>query len=140
MLQEILGELKRRGCRITEQRQTIIEAVLAVAGSRFTAYDVWERVKAIQPELGLDTIYRNIKLLEELGFLASIGGVGKEGNRYEVAGRDHHHHLVCLRCGKTECIDYCPIDDVLVNLVQERGYDLVRHQLELMGICRTCRQ
>lgn len=140
MLEQIVTELKARGYRITQQRQCIIEAVLKVAADRFTAYDVWAEAKREQPDVGLDTIYRNLNLLQDLGFLTPIGGVGKEGTRYELAGCDHHHHLVCSRCGQTECIDYCPIDETLRELVRERGYDLIRHQLDLIGICRKCRQ
>ena len=140
MIEQIMAELKRRGHRMTEQRRQILESILSFKSGRFTTYEVWDKVRVAQPELGLDTIYRNIKLLSELGFLTSIGGVGKEGTRYEVVGLTHHHHVVCMQCGATQCIDYCPVDEALLRLVEERGYDLIRHQLELIGICRKCRQ
>ncbi len=140
MLKAIVEELKRRGHRITGQRQLIIEAVLTLGESRFTIDDVFKKIKAMQQETGLDTIYRNINLLTEAGFLTSIGGVGKEGLRYELAGLKHHHHVVCMHCGEAQCIDYCPLDETLLRLVEERGYDLIRHQLDLIGVCKKCRK
>lgn len=141
MLSQLLEEFKKRGYRITAQRKIILEAILSGTEKQFTAYEVLKNLKRSQQKIGLDTIYRNINILLGMGFLTSIGALGKDGMRYEFVGSQmHHHHVVCMNCGEAQSIDYCPVDEKLLKLVEEQGYDLVRHQLELIGVCRKCRK
>lgn len=137
-MQDIIDKLKDKGCRITAQRKLII-ANIAASNSPLTAGELWQRLSEESPGLGLDTVYRNLSILVEVGVLAPIAGAGKESTRYELAAAGmHHHHIVCLRCGTAACIDYCPIDPAFVALVRSRGYRLTRHKMELYGLCADC--
>lgn len=137
MSAEIVEKLKERGCRITPQRRFIID--ILGEGGPLTAAEVFQRARGRYPRIGLDTVYRNLSLLVEEGVLARISGVGKEGVRYEqVSLARHHHHIVCVKCGHTACIDYCPVDSKLAALVRNQGYKLVRHHMDLYGLCGNC--
>ena len=51
------------------------------------------------PSVGLATVYRTVKLLEEAG-IAEARHFGPGQTLYEVAeGRAHHDHLICDACG-----------------------------------------
>lgn len=140
MLTEVKTKIKNLGYKMTPQRQAIIDRVIT-PGPTFTAAEVWEHVRQLHTEISLDTVYRNLNLLVELGVLTPIAGVGKEGARYELIHTDdHHHHIVCLKCGKAACIDTCPINPQFLKNVKEQGYDLVRHNVELFGLCGKCRE
>jgi Fe2+ or Zn2+ uptake regulation protein len=52
-------------------------------------------------------------------------------------GADHHHHLTCRSCGRTERIDVC-VDADLAQLAEERGFVEVSHVLEVFGVCSGC--
>src|SRR3954470_15005798 len=59
-----------------------------------------ERVRAKNPSVGMATVYRTMKLLEEAG-LAQARDFDSGSTLYEVAlGRSHHDHLVCESCGQ----------------------------------------
>ena len=140
MLDQIKTKLKHLGYKMTPQRQAIINCLL-LPGPTLTAAEVWEQVRLKHPEMSLDTVYRNLNMLVEVGVLTPIAGVGKDGSRYEpVHAPYHHHHIVCLQCGKTACVEICPINPHFLQAVKDQGYDLVRHNVELFGICHKCRE
>lgn len=139
MTEDIISKLKEKGYRITPQRRTILDAIFN-AEEALTASEICEQVRQQYPDVGLDTIYRNINVLVELGFLIPIVGAGKNGARYELApANHHHHHIICLRCGEARCLDFCPIDPQFLTMLRNHGYELVRHNVELFGLCANCR-
>jgi Fe2+ or Zn2+ uptake regulation protein len=104
-----------------------------------TAQQILDYVRKTYPDIGLDTIYRNVNLLITLGVVAQINIPGKDGNLFELMdGTSHHHHAVCIRCGKTECLDFCPIDDQEIEQLERNGFTLVSHSLQFFGYCRSC--
>jgi Fe2+ or Zn2+ uptake regulation protein len=65
--------------------------------------------------------------------------------RYELTEEltEHHHHLICTRCGKVEDVTIPPdlettMDRTLYKLAKRSGFAKVRHRLDLIGTCRTC--
>lgn len=137
MVELILAALKEKGYRITPQRQTIIKKI-ASADKFLTAAEIWHLVRTQHKDIGLDTIYRNINILISLGVLIPIEGIGKEGVRYELVDRSHHHHIVCVKCGRAVCLDYCPINKKFVAMLRNSGFELLRHNVELYGLCGQC--
>jgi Fe2+ or Zn2+ uptake regulation protein len=138
MIETIIAGLKDKGFRITPQRRSIVEKIFGKAAP-LTALEIWELVRADHADVGLDTIYRNLNILVEQGVLATIAAKGRDGVRYEVAPHSwHHHHIVCIKCGQAACIDYCPISPNFMKLIGTHGYQLVRHNIELYGICGHC--
>ena len=65
-----------------------------------------EEAQKIVPRLGLATVYRNIKILCDEGFLREVRIPG-EAPRYELEGKGHHHHFYCFRCGRVFEIEGC---------------------------------
>ena len=62
------------------------------------------------------------------------------GNVYElVRPGHHHHHLICTECGKTECIDICPMNKIYEKEAEKRGFLVTGHVFEFYGICWSCR-
>ena len=63
----ILRELKKGGCRITSQRQVLIDVILRdECGSCKEIY--YQAIKE-DPTLGLATVYRMVKTMEEAGLI-----------------------------------------------------------------------
>ncbi|EAX47940.1 ferric uptake regulator, Fur family [Thermosinus carboxydivorans Nor1] len=140
MLNDLVQQLKEKGYRITPQRRAILERILQTA-KNLTAAEIWREVRHQYPDVGLDTIYRNLNILVEMGLLIPIVGLGKNGTRYEVASSSrHHHHITCIKCGEAACLEFCPIDPEFLIMLRQHGYELVRHNIELFGLCAQCRQ
>ncbi len=62
---KIIEMLKERGCRITSQRQLIIDTILKNECS--CCKDIYYKAVKKDPLLGIATVYRMIKTLEDIG-------------------------------------------------------------------------
>ena len=137
--QQIIKELKDRGGRITHQRLITVD-VLMEAREAQTVAQIFQEIEKRESCIGLDTVYRNLNTLVELGIINQIGGSGKTGSRFELAD-GHHHHIVCSQCGQMECLHHCPVDeDRLQKEVARTGFTLSAHRLELFGLCQECQK
>jgi Fur family ferric uptake transcriptional regulator len=98
-----------------------------------------ERVRRTNPHVGMATVYRTMKLLEEAG-LAQARDFGGRNTIYEVAvGREHHDHLICESCGTIVEFVSEPIERQQESVAARHGFELRRHKHELFGLCAKCR-
>jgi Fur family ferric uptake transcriptional regulator len=98
-----------------------------------------ERVRRTNPHVGMATVYRTMKLLEEAG-LAQARDFGGRNTIYEVAvGREHHDHLICESCGTIVEFVSEPIERHQESVAARYGFELRRHKHELFGLCAKCR-
>lgn len=132
-IDEILKILKEKGFKSTEQRKEIVQSI--VSENRYvSAKDILNQVQKRFPGVSFDTIYRNLSILFDLDLLEEIKVNGE--SKYKVAcTSDHHHHLVCINCGKTFVLPECPLD-----LLQEYAGDfkVTGHKFEIYGLCKEC--
>ena len=129
--------LKAAGVRVTHQRLEVFREVLA---SRLhpDAETVFRAVQDRVPTISLDTVYRTLWLLNDLGLITTLG-LPHERHRFDGNMRPHHH-FVCTRCGLTGDFYSDELDRLAVaEPVREFG-DVDRIQVEVRGICHKCRQ
>lgn len=139
MLADIEAKLQRvktGGHRLTPQRRRILRA-LAEAGRPQTAQQIHRRLVGDDPDIGLDTVYRNLRLLAALGLVNKISVARQRGDLFELA-EDHHHHYLCLGCGAVACLPVCPLGEPLPAL-PAGGFQVVTHVFEVYGYCAACR-
>lgn len=89
-----------KGLRRTRQRDVIIEAAFNT-NDHFTADELWERARRIDPTASRATLYRTLSLLVESGLLKEID-LGRDQTYYDpnFVDHPHHNHLICLDCQK----------------------------------------
>ena len=123
--------------RMSEQRATIAEAVVAAAGA-FTAEELHRALAASAPGIGLATVYRALSAMQDAGSVTPVGQ--RDGSTLLArCGRDgHHHHLVCTSCGRVIAID-CPLGGPLAGREVGDGHMITRHEITLYGLCADCR-
>ena len=63
----IIQELKKNGCRITSQRQLLIDIILQDECS--CCKEIYYRAAKHDPTIGMATVYRLVKTLEEAGMI-----------------------------------------------------------------------
>jgi len=125
-----------RTLRNSKQRQTILDLV-AASPEHMSAEEIYQQARLSQPNISLGTVYRNLDTLSEQGLIIrSSFADGKA--RYEMAGLDHHHHLICLQCGEIRNLVQCPMAPSLEAALQEADFQAVQHQFEIYGYCREC--
>ncbi|WP_320676939.1 Fur family transcriptional regulator [Prochlorococcus sp. MIT 1300] len=132
--------LHKDGRRMTPQRRRVLELFQNIgSGSHLSAEDVHQYLVNAKLKVSLATIYRTLRLLVDMGFLHELE-LTEGGHRFELASHDHpdHHHLVCVRCGRTEEFES---EQVLLEgrIAAERiGFHLVESTLNVRAICPKC--
>lgn len=128
----IIDRCEAKGLRMTGQRR-VIALVLEAAKDHPDAEDIYARASQIDEAISLATVYRTVKLFEEVGILERLE-FGDGRARYEDASRAHHDHLFDLKTG--EVIEFIEAEmEVLQEKVARKlGYRLVGHKMELFGV------
>lgn len=122
--------------RNTNQRRAILH-VLQTAPGPLTPHEVLERAQDDSERLGLATVYRNLNALSEQGDIIAVH-LPNDVPRYELAGRGHHHHFRCEKCGQVfELGGSCPVA-VLEGVTLPGGFKVQGHELTLYGVCSSC--
>jgi len=129
--------LRKSGFRWTNQRALIVRTALETH-EHFTAEELLDRCRRVDPKVSRATVYRTLTVLEEAGFVEGLE-TGDGGRKFEhVLGHEHHDHMVCLRCGKI--IEFR--DDELERRQElaaaREGFSIQRHSLRIYGHCRDC--
>lgn len=134
-------ELHQDGRRLTPQRLRILELFERMGpGRHLSAEDVHQQLLDSETKVSLATVYRTLRLLVEMGFLQELE-LSEAGRRFELSSGDHrdHHHLVCIRCGRTEEFESAPVIDAGQNAAAAHGFELIESTLNVRGICPDCR-
>ncbi len=132
MVEKISARCEAKGLRMTGQRRTVTQ-VLENSDDHPDVEELYSRALKIDPQISIATVYRTVKLLEELGILERLEF--KDGkSRFEDAEREHHDHLIDLHSG--EVIEF---RDDEIELLQKKiasrlGYALRGHRMELYGV------
>lgn len=119
--------------RDTSQRRAILQAVQE-SKRPLSPQEILERAQTSVPTLGIATVYRAMKSLEEASEVAAVDLPG-EGRRYERAGMKHHHHFSCRGCGKVYDLEGCPGN---MDRLVPPGFQLETHEILLYGLCAAC--
>lgn len=134
---EAVQYLKESGHKLTPQRIEILR-VLINAGAAISAQAVLERVKETYSFISLDTVYRNLAMLTNTGLVNQINLQPKGTARFEYQGEAHHHHAICLQCGRSLCVASCPLPQTLPLPAEDQDFRVVSHAFEMYGYCSTC--
>jgi Fur family transcriptional regulator, ferric uptake regulator len=122
------------GHRQTRQRDTILSVIREAAGP-LTVAEILERGQGEVPGLGIATVYRTVKLLQEVGMVQHV--ILPTGEiRFEPVDRGHHHHFQCRLCATVFDLDTCPVDIPRGSLPP--GFRIEGHELTLFGTCPSC--
>lgn len=138
-LQAICQRLHQSEYKVTPQRQVILKTFLEHAAEHLSAEEVFNIVKRQHPDIGLATVYRTLDLLAELNILERIN-FGDGRTRYELGQHEvhHHHHMICLGCGRVQEFDADLLESLENILCQKTGFHVTDHQLKFYGYCREC--
>ena len=134
--------LKEKGLKITKQRMVVLKALASCEDKHLTAEEIYEIVKADFPEIGLATVYRTIQLLVGLDLVESIqlgdGYVRYEIGKFQGEETDHHHHLICLECGKIISFRDDLLDELEARIMESASFQVINHEVKLYGYCKEC--
>ena len=133
---EALKILKRKGLRMTPQRQAIVAEVMRSKG-HISATVIAARVQSRMPGVTPSTIYRTLDVLENVGLLSHSHL--ERGAEYHHAAESGHVHLTCSRCHRVVEVEQCGLGSWLDEVSSRHGFVATDHRVEITGLCASCR-
>ncbi len=120
--------------KITKQRRAVLNAFIECE-NHISAEELYNLVTAIEPKVGLATVYRTLTLLTKSG-LASELDFGDGQKRYEHKYmHSHHDHMICTECGKIIEFNHPLIEKFQEEVASRNGVTITSHKLDMFGLC-----
>ncbi len=98
----------------------------------------------LRPKLTQSSMYRNMTDLEAAGIVQKVIGTD-DRTRYELAEAliGHHHHSICVHCGKVDDFVVPPatehtLESALSDALASAGFRPTGHRLDVVGVCAAC--
>jgi len=120
--------------RNTRQRK-IIQEVFSKECRPLSPQEVLLLAQEDLPGLGIATVYRTIRKLQEDLTLASVDLPGST-QRYEIRQDHHHHHFHCRNCDRVFELPSCGLE---LSVMIPKGFLAESHDLTIQGLCRDCK-
>ena len=135
-----LSQLDGAGYRRGEARSAVVE-VLSRQHCALTAQEIGDALRRRRRAVGLASVYRALEVLSDLRLVQRLE-MGQGVARYEPLdpSGDHHHHLVCHRCGNVVPFDDPALEATIERLSERLEFDVDEHDVVLRGACAACRE
>ena len=122
--------------RSTWQKTAVKEALNASTGF-VSAQELYQALVLQGQKIGLTTVYRALTDLVQVGEADSLASAEGE-TKYRNCTTDHHHHLICRKCGRAFEFELAGFEAAADQLARSHGFKDVSHSIELFGICGDC--
>jgi Fur family transcriptional regulator, peroxide stress response regulator len=127
--------LRGQGMRLTHQRIEVVREI-AATDEHPDVERIFRRVRTRVPTISLDTVYRTIATLVELGYVTRTM-LTPGPARYD-ANLTPHHHFVCTRCGAARDVADPSLDAVTVPAGAKGLGRVETVEVQLRGVCADC--
>lgn len=130
MMTQIEKLCEKKGLKLTENRR-IIAKIVCESKDHPDVEEVLRRANKINPRIGIATVYRTLKILEEFDIIAKHE-FGTNKAHYESSEEgEHHDHLIDVSTGKIHEFFNIELENLKEKIAKNMGYELVGHRLEL---------
>ncbi|MGK0466450.1 MAG: Fur family ferric uptake transcriptional regulator [Clostridium sp.] len=132
--------LKNNGYEFTSQKQIILRTITNY-NTHLNAKEIYEKVK--EKSIGLATIYRALKVFNELGIVKEININGISYYEMEIfSGKPLHIHFKCCKCNsiidldsQTLNLDYLKLNK---KMEKEKNLEIYDSNIIFVGLCSKC--
>jgi Fur family peroxide stress response transcriptional regulator len=136
-LEHVKAAAKGAGVKLTHQRLEIFRQLIATE-EHPDAETLYRAVRRRVPTVSLDTVYRTLWMLHDLGLVKTLGPKG-DTIRFD-ANLDQHHHYVCIRCGMVRDFQSQELDRLRVPSAVKQLGSVVEAHVQVRGLCEQCQQ
>ena len=126
-----------RALRATRQRAAV-SALLDRLEDFRSAQEIHEELRRTGEGIGLTTVYRTWQTLDDGGEVDVLRTGSGEAVYRRCASVEHHHHLVCRRCGHTVEIEGPAVETWAQRVADDHGFVELSHTAEVFGLCKDC--
>lgn len=117
------------------QRDIVLKVVMDSCDHP-TAETIYNRVRFIIPNISLGTVYRNLNVLADNGYIKRIG-VSNNQDRFDKTTMSHHH-IRCILCNNVNDIFSATAIEFYDKIELETKYKIISKDLVFDGICPNC--
>jgi Fur family peroxide stress response transcriptional regulator len=136
-LEHLKTVARKAGLKLTHQRLEIFRE-LAGTEEHPDAETIFRAVQQRMPTVSLDTVYRTLWMLHDLGLVTTLGPQ-RTGVRFD-ANLDRHHHFSCVRCGLVRDFESEELNGLSLPDSVSRLGSVVDAHVEVRGLCATCQR
>lgn len=133
--QDVLNHLREKGVRITETRKAVIDFIIQ-SHDHPSADMIYQALLPAFPNMSLATVYNNLKVLIDEGFVSELKVRNDTTTYYDFMGH-HHLNVICEKCGRIADMDL-DLPDVQQEAADQTGYQITKSQMVVYGICPDC--
>jgi Fur family peroxide stress response transcriptional regulator len=134
--EELVNKLREREYRLTPQRIALLR-LLAASDGHPSASHLYDQIRDQFPTTSLATVYKTLNVLKEIGEVLELG-FSDGDNRYDGNRPYPHPHLVCINCQKILDVEVSLAQNLVQEVAQSSGYQIVSHRLDFCGLCPGC--
>jgi Fur family peroxide stress response transcriptional regulator len=120
----------------SKQKEAILK-VLRSTSSHPDADWIYDQVRKEIPNVSLATIYRNLRLLKEAGYIHQVDFSSEHGRFDGNIGA--HYHLRCEKCGSIIDLNEPIHRSIEKRVARKTGFKITGHRLEVIGLCPECK-
>lgn len=131
--------LKTDGKKFTRQRLTIVERLFKASG-HLSADEIYDMLRREGQKISRATVYRTLTIMKQSG-LFDEHDFGQKKKYYErMAGREHHDHFYCIRCGKVTEFQEPEIERLQQKVAHRLEFQILYHSHMMFGYCSRCQK
>lgn len=130
-------QLKNVGLKITLPRLKVLQILEQSANHHLSAEDVYKGLLETDEDVGLATVYRVLTQFEAAGLVSRHNFEGGH-SVFELNQKEHHDHLVCVKCGRVEEFVDDLIEQRQKEIAEKAQFKMTDHALNIYGICPKC--
>lgn len=123
--------------RSTRQR-TAVSTLLDRLDDFRSAQEIHDELRRTGGGIGLTTVYRTLQTMADGGEVDVLRTASGELVYRRCASTEHHHHLVCRRCGAAVEIEGPAVETWAQSMADTHGFIELSHTVEIFGLCRDC--
>ncbi|MBU3160731.1 transcriptional repressor [Clostridium frigoris] len=134
--------IEKKGYKFTMQKKIILKTILDNK-THLNAKEIYKRIK--EKNIGLATIYRVLKVFNELGIVKEINI--NRINYYEMkifSGNPLHIHFKCYKCNNIVDIDSQSLNIDYLKLNEkieiDNNLEIYDSNITFIGLCSKCRE
>ena len=130
-------EIKKAGLKVTLPRVKILKILQSSQSRHMSAEDIYRTLIDSKEVIGLATVYRVLTQFEEVELVKRHHFEGGH-SVFELNLKEHHDHLVCVKCGRVEEFIDPLIESQQLKVAAAHHYQMTDHSLNIYGICQGC--
>lgn len=128
--------LRAAGLRVTAPRLAVLSWL--AEHPHDTAEAIAEGVRDVLGSVSTQAVYDVLNACTRAGLLRRVEPAGHPA-RYETRVGDHHHHLLCRDCGRTEDVDCAVGVTACLDPSRSAGFAVDDAEVVFWGLCPDCR-